>query len=58
MKINATTTLTGEKAMLVPYNKEHVAKYHEWMTNPELLELTESEPLSIDEEYEMQGTSI
>ncbi|KAG8717109.1 hypothetical protein FRC08_008187 [Ceratobasidium sp. 394] len=33
---------------------EHVAKYHEWMTDPELLELTASEPLTLEEEMDMQ----
>jgi hypothetical protein len=28
--------------------------YHEWMKSPELLELTASEPLTFDEEMEMQ----
>jgi hypothetical protein len=28
--------------------------YHEWMKSPELLELTASEPLTLDEELEMQ----
>lgn len=29
--------------------------YHQWMQSPELLELTASEPLSYDEEIEMQS---
>ena len=29
-------------------------RYHNWMKCPELQELTASEPLTIDEEYEMQ----
>lgn len=29
-------------------------RYHEWMKSPELQHLTGSEPLTIDEEYQMQ----
>ncbi len=31
-------------------------RYHTWMENEEIRELTASLPLSIDEEYEMQQT--
>lgn len=68
--------------MLVPYRREHVPKYHQWMESdhlrgewgpsvnsaqilrtrnqpfplllPSCLELTASERLSLDQEYEMQ----
>ncbi|KAF0974783.1 hypothetical protein FDP41_006257 [Naegleria fowleri] len=46
--------LVGEKVVLVPYLKEHVPKYHEWMQNSYIQEMTESEPLTLEEEYEMQ----
>ncbi|KAG2378272.1 hypothetical protein C9374_008415 [Naegleria lovaniensis] len=52
MKI--TQCLVGEKVVLVPYLREHVPKYHEWMQNSYIQEMTESEPLTLDEEYEMQ----
>lgn len=32
-----------------------MAKYHDWMKDPTLLETTASEPLSLDEEYDMQS---
>lgn len=54
MKINQNTIIQGKKVILVPYKHEHVALYHEWMKNTLLQELTASEPLSIEEEYQMQ----
>lgn len=49
-------SLEGEKVMLVPYMKQHVPKYHQWMQDPDLLLATGSEPLTLDEEYAMQLT--
>ncbi|KAH7928219.1 hypothetical protein BV22DRAFT_1126666 [Leucogyrophana mollusca] len=46
--------LVGKKVVLVPYRAEHVERYHQWMSNPLLRELTASDPLTLDEEYEMQ----
>ncbi|TCD60303.1 hypothetical protein EIP91_010410 [Steccherinum ochraceum] len=54
MKANQDTLIVLDDICLVPYRKEHVAKYHEWMLSQELRELTASEPLSLEEEYEMQ----
>ncbi|XP_064103405.1 N-acetyltransferase 9-like protein [Macrobrachium nipponense] len=54
MKINGRTQLVGDKVILVPYKKSHVAKYHKWMQSPRLQELTASEPLTEEEEYDMQ----
>lgn len=54
MKINENTLLEGLRVLLVPYNAEHVPRYHEWMKSPELQQLTASEPLSLDQEYDMQ----
>ncbi|KAJ4730170.1 N-acetyltransferase 9-like protein [Melia azedarach] len=46
-------SLEGEKVILVPYMKEHVPKYHQWMQNPFLLQTTASEPLTLEQEYQM-----
>eukprot|EP00123_Amoebidium_parasiticum_P021351 comp6580_c0_seq1/m.2357 comp6580_c0_seq1/g.2357 ORF comp6580_c0_seq1/g.2357 comp6580_c0_seq1/m.2357 type:complete len:196 (-) comp6580_c0_seq1:147-734(-) len=54
MKINERTIIVGQNVVLVPYLKEHVPRYHEWMQSEFLQETTASEPLSIDEEYAMQ----
>ncbi|XP_038705109.1 N-acetyltransferase 9-like protein isoform X2 [Tripterygium wilfordii] len=47
-------SLEGSRVILVPYMEAHVPKYHQWMQDPDLLRATGSEPLSIDEEYQMQ----
>jgi len=44
----------GQKTVLVPYRPEHLPTYHEWMQDPYLLEMTGSEPLSMEEEIAMQ----
>ena len=54
MKLNWNLKLSSNKLCLVPYRKEFVLKYHEWMQDPYLLEMTASEALSLEEEYEMQ----
>ncbi|KAF7668163.1 hypothetical protein LDENG_00027250 [Lucifuga dentata] len=54
MRINENTLLEGENVVLVPYNAEHVPRYHQWMKSPELQQLTASEPLSLEQEYKMQ----
>ncbi|KAJ7772934.1 GNAT domain-containing protein [Mycena maculata] len=54
MKVNKNTVLVGGKVVLVPYLPEHVLKYHTWMQDEELRELTASEPLTLEEEFEMQ----
>ncbi|KYR02219.1 N-acetyltransferase 9 [Tieghemostelium lacteum] len=54
MKINCNTVIIGKKLILVPYKKQHVEKYHGWMSSEEIREQTASEELSIEEEYENQ----
>ncbi|PVU93933.1 hypothetical protein BB561_002923 [Smittium simulii] len=56
MKKNSNVVLAGKKVFLVPYRKEHVEIYHNWMKSEELLELTASEPLTLEQEYEMQDS--
>jgi Acetyltransferase (GNAT) domain len=56
MLLNYETVIVGEKCVLVPYRPEHVIQYHSWMQDPALLEATASEPLSLEQEYEMQRT--
>lgn len=54
MRLNEDTLIRhGESSVvLVPYTSAHVKTYHRWMTNPDLLRLTCSEPLTLEEECE------
>lgn len=54
MKLNENLRVVGNNVILVPYEHKHVEKYHHWMQNEELQELTASEPLNLEEEYSMQ----
>jgi len=54
MKLNWNTKIVGQKVILVPYCEKHVPEYHEWMKSPELQRLTGSEPLTYEEELQMQ----
>ncbi|KZV75300.1 hypothetical protein PENSPDRAFT_624732 [Peniophora sp. CONT] len=56
MRANQNIAIVSDRVVLVPYRKEHVPKYNEWMQDPELQEQTASEPLTLDEEYAMQRT--
>mmetsp|Transcript_14144 Transcript_14144/g.21727 ORF Transcript_14144/g.21727 Transcript_14144/m.21727 type:complete len:245 (-) Transcript_14144:194-928(-) len=56
MRLNYDTVLAGSKAVLVPYRPEHVPTYHKWMLDSHLLEMTGSEPLTMEEEIDMQQT--
>lgn len=46
--------IIGEKVVLVPYRQSHVTKYHLWMGDEEILRLTGSDRLTLEEEFEMQ----
>ncbi|ORY87636.1 GNAT domain-domain-containing protein [Protomyces lactucae-debilis] len=54
MLLNKDTCLSNALVQLVPYTAAHVPRYYQWMQDPEVLALTASEPLSLEEEYEMQ----
>ena len=48
MRLNEKVVIYGTRVILVPYEKDHVEKYHNWMKDQEILEATASEPLSIE----------
>ncbi|XP_056406089.1 alpha/beta-tubulin-N-acetyltransferase 9 isoform X1 [Hyla sarda] len=54
MRVNEDTVLKGHRVLLVPYEPHHVPRYHQWMKSEELQKLTASEPLTLDQEYDMQ----
>uniref|UniRef100_A0A182K2A7 N-acetyltransferase domain-containing protein n=1 Tax=Anopheles christyi TaxID=43041 RepID=A0A182K2A7_9DIPT len=56
MKVNEHLQIIGNNVILVPYESKHVEKYHQWMKSEELQELTASEPLTLEEEYQMQAS--
>jgi RimJ/RimL family protein N-acetyltransferase len=46
--------IVGEKVCLVSYQKKHVIQYNQWLQDPDLLDLTSSEQLTLEEEYANQ----
>ena len=54
MKDNASILLAGNRVFLMPYLREHVETYHQWMQDEDLLRETGSERLTLDEEMENQ----
>ena len=52
--LNENVVLVSPQLVLIPYLPHHVPQYHRWMSDPELLLLTASEPLSYEEEVENQ----
>ena len=48
------TIISGRLVRLVPYLRAHVPRYTGWMEDPELLRLTGSERLSLEQELENQ----
>ena len=47
MKLNEKVVIYGTRVILVPYERDHVEKYHNWMKDQEILQATASEPLTI-----------
>ena len=54
MRSNYRACLSGGGVVLVPYRPEHVETYHAWMQSTHLLEVTGSEPMTLEEEVDMQ----
>jgi RimJ/RimL family protein N-acetyltransferase len=54
MKDNQNIAIFGKQVILVPYEEKFVERYHEWMKSPFLQEMTASEPLTLEGEYNMQ----
>ena len=54
MRLNEDTVLVGRRCVLVPYKEKYVERYHAWMQDDDLLALTASERLTLDEEVENQ----
>ena len=54
MKLFAENFFDFKDFLFVPYLEEHVPIYHCWMKSDFLQEMTASEPLSLEEEYQMQ----
>jgi RimJ/RimL family protein N-acetyltransferase len=50
----APQAISTSKVLLVPYSSHHVPTYHAWMQDADLQAATASEPLTMDEEYDMQ----
>jgi len=45
----------GTLCDLVPYTKDHVARYNKWLNDPYIQQMTQTEPYSLSQEYEYQN---
>ena len=53
-RLQIKLSVHGDRVNLIPYLKQHVERYHLWMQDDLLREQTCSEPLTIQEELDMQ----
>jgi len=54
MILNEHIAILTPTVLLVPYSEHHVSTYNDWMQDEELQKATASEPLTLEQEYEMQ----
>lgn len=54
MRENQDIELLTPRLRLTPYRPHHVPRYHEWMADEWLQEMTASERLSLEDEYKAQ----
>eukprot|EP01084_Bolivina_argentea_P054420 99795_1 len=47
-------TIEGTKCKLVPYTVQHVKTYNTWLNDPDIQQMTQTEPYSLEQEYEYQ----
>lgn len=53
-KVSGSQEISTARLLLQRYSKDLVLKYHSWMQDPWLREMTASEPLSLEDEYKAQ----
>lgn len=44
----------GQSVDLIPYTKEYVPLFHEWLQDPEMQQLVATEPISLEADYDFQ----
>lgn len=52
--INVYTFKIGGKLNLIPYEAHHVPTYHAWLQDPHIQEMTATEPVDLQTEYDYQ----
>lgn len=54
MKGSGGLQIVGRRVLLVPFTPKHVSKYHQWLEDPYLREMTASEPITMEQAAEIQ----